>query len=112
MALTVEPFIVFARLFTPAAGGNNGDGSLLKHGLAKVIRIVAFVRYHIFAAKAQDQVFSLGDIMALPAGQSEPQRITQRINRHMDFGAEPAPAASECLGCLAAVFFDAPAAQG
>ena len=112
MALTVEPFIVFARLFSPAAGRNNGDGSLLKHGLAKGIRIVAFVRYYVLAAKAPDQVFSLGDIMALPAGQSKPQWVSQCIDRHMDFGAEPAPAASECLGCLSAVFFDAPAAQG
>ena len=47
MALAVEPFIMRGRLLAPAAGWDHGHGSLLKHGLAKVIGIVALVRYHI-----------------------------------------------------------------
>jgi len=112
MALAVEPFIILGRQFAPAAGWNNGYGSLLQHRLTKVIGIVAFIRNHILAGEAGNQVFRLGDIIALSTRQRKAQRITQRIDRHMDFGAEPTPAASEGLGGLSAVFLDAPAAQG
>jgi hypothetical protein len=54
----------------------------------------------------------LGDVVALPSGKLKAQRVAQGVHADVDFGAEPAPAATQGLSLLAAPFLGAPAAQG
>jgi hypothetical protein len=112
MTFAVEPFIIDRRLLAAAAGRNDGCRAFFEHGLAKVIRIVALVGNDILATETRDQVVSLSNVVALPASQDEAQGVAERVYTYMDFGTETPSAASERLGSLPTVFFDAPAAQG
>jgi len=112
MALAVEPFIVFRRLLAVAAGWNDGGGVLFKDGLAKVIGIIPFICNDILAREARNQVFCLGNVVALAACQPEAQGVPECIYCDMDLGAEPPSAPPKRLGFLPAVFFNAPAAHG
>jgi hypothetical protein len=53
------------------------------------------------------QVVGAIQVVRLAAGEKEGDRIAERIDDRMDFGAQPAARAADCL--VFAVFFFAPA---
>ena len=112
MPLFVPVFVVFSLLLAIFAGWNDRFRFFFRNSLQKSVRIVGAVRNRTFKFEASNQIFGLGDVMPLATRQPKTQRITQRIYAGMDFGAEPAPAASEGLCGLPTVFLEAPAAHG
>lgn len=71
------------------------------------IRIVVLVADDRLSVQTLDQGLGLRNIGDFAARQEPAQGITQRIDREMNLGTQPAPRASEGLR---AVFFGAPAA--
>jgi len=53
-----------------------------------MVGIVAFVSDHPLKLVADKQRLSLSNIVTLTGGQHKAKRITQRINRDVNFGAE------------------------
>lgn len=110
--LLVEMTIVIAQFFAVLARWNHRFCFFLSNLTQECLRVKRAIRNYSLEIKISNQVLGLRDIVALPAGQEKAQRIAQRIYAGVDLGAEPAPAASECLTFLPTAFFDAPAAQG
>lgn len=108
----VQVGVVFAWFFAVLARWDYRFGLFRRNQDQEFLRVIRAIRDHPLKIQIGNQVFRLGDIMALPAGQEKAQRIAQCIYAGVDLGAEPAPAASERLVFLPTVFFDAPAAQG
>ena len=110
--LLVQMAVVFALLGAVLAGRDHRFGLFLGNPVQEFFRVIRAIRNHPLKIKLGNQVFGLGDIMALPAGQQKAQWVAQSIYAGVDLGAEPAPAASERLAFLPTPFFAAPAAQG
>ena len=105
MAFLVNVLIIVTRLPAIRAGRDNRRRPTRKNALDKVVRIIRPVGNDVLTHKIGQQIVGLGDVMALPAGQPETQRVIQGIHTYVDFGAEAAPAASQSLHRLSAVFF-------
>ena len=110
--LLVQMGVVFPRLFAVLARWDDRFCFFLRNLVQKRFRVVGAICNQPLKIKIGNQVFGLGNIMALPASQAKTQRIAQGIYAGVDLGAEPAPAASERLACLPTPFLAAPAAQG
>ena len=76
------------------------------------IAVIPSVGNDIVAGQVGQQRLGLGDVMALTRREPDDQRVAQGIYQDVNLGAETAPAPSERLGLLSAVFLVAPAAQG
>jgi hypothetical protein len=112
MPLTIKPGVVGSLLSCARMRGNDCFCTTVHNLINEVLSGIASVSYQALKDEPINQVASLGDVVTLPAGQGETQRVSQRVGTYMDFGAEPTSAASECLRFLSTVFFGAPAAQG
>ena len=62
--------------------------------------------------ESYDEFLSPGDIVLMPCGQFESERVAEPVDTYMDLRAEPTPAATKSLRPLSSGFLDAPAAQG
>ena len=54
------------------------------------------------------EFLSLSDIVFLPSGQPESQRVAESVDTDMDLCAEPTSAATEGLRCLSSFFLTPP----
>ncbi len=68
------------------------------------IGIITPISDDILTGETTDQRPRLGKVMLLAPGEPEAQRITQRIDTHMNLGAEPAPTTAQRLRRLTTVF--------
>ena len=82
------------------------DGSDFK-ALNKAVSVVAFVGEEGLGLHLGGECFGLVDIVDLPAGETERQRIAQGVDDHMDFGGQAAARAA--YGLVEAPFLRAPA---
>ena len=80
--------------------------------LAKLPGIISLVGNHVLPDITGYQSLGLGDVVLLAPSQDGSQGIAQSIHAHVDLGAEPAAALAQGLGGQAALWGDAPAAQG
>jgi len=96
--------IVLTRFLTVFARRNNGNGPMLKNKLNEGITVIAPIGQHILTGVFTQQIFSLGDVMPFTARQDEVQRVAQRIDFDVNFGAEPATTTPQRLGFLPTVF--------
>ena len=64
------------------------------------------------AVESGDEFLGPGNIVLMPCGQFESERVAEPVDAYMDLRAEPTPAATKGLRPLTSGFFDAPAAQG
>ena len=109
MPFTVPPFVVLTQDVGALMGWNHRFNASIQQIFDEVGCRVAPVGNQSLKLESLQQVLGLGNIVALPSGQAETQRVSQSIHRHMDLSGESTSAASESL---LAVFFSAPAAQG
>jgi hypothetical protein len=112
MSLFIQMLVIFTLLFAIFSGWDHRFRLFFNNLLQKGFRVIRAIGNRTLEFVACNQLFSLGNIMPLTASQKKAQGIAQSIYAGMDFGAEPTSAASEGLGGLASVFFEAPAAQG
>jgi len=82
------------------------DGARFK-ALDKAVGVIGFVGKKRFGSHLGGECFGLIDVMDLPAGQAERQRIAQGVDDHMDFGGQAAARAA--YGLIEAPFLRAPA---
>ena len=107
--LTVQPFVVLTQDFGALMRWNHRFNATIQQICNEMGCRVAPVSNQSLKFEPLQQVLGLGNVVTLPRGQAETQRVPQAIHRHMDFGGETTSAASEGL---LAVFFSAPAAHG
>jgi len=107
VAFGVEREIAIARLLAIRFWWDDRfDGSNLK-AADEAIGVVAFVAEDRFGPHLRGEHFGLNDVMDLPTGETEHQRIAQGIDDRVDFaGKAPARAAYRLVE---APFFRAPA---
>ena len=72
-----------------------------------MVGVISLVAEQGFGLDLRQQRVGLRDVMDLPTGEAERQRIAQGIDDHMDFGREPAARAAN--GLIETGFFWAPA---
>ena len=105
MALPVPPVVVSPALFGPLMGRNDRLSLKVKHNLEKMACSIAPVSNQSLKVNAVNQGHRLGDIVALPPGQSQSQRIAQPINQHVYLGAKATTTAPQGLLSLPTTFF-------
>src|SRR4051794_20717575 len=105
MPFTVQPSIVVAPLFGTLMRWNNGLAALLKHPVDKILSRVTSVSNDIVKLKTIQQGYCLSAVVPLPSGQVQSQRITPRVNGHMNFGAETTSTSPKRLFSLPSSFF-------
>lgn len=105
MALTLQPNIVVTRLFAALMRWNDWLRASFKHKVDKVLTCVASVCNHMLTGKTVGHFDRFDAIVSLACGQAHTQGVAQTIDRHMNFGAEPTSATSQCLLHLPACFF-------
>lgn len=110
--LPVQVGIVLPRCFPAGPGRNHRYRASLPDHRHEGIRVVTLVGQDKGGCVPSDQRLSLGDVVVFASGKPEAQGVAQPIHADVDFGTEPAPAAAQGLGLLAAPFWGAPAAQG
>jgi hypothetical protein len=71
-----------------------------------LVRVVGFVREQRFRCHPRHQRIRPGEVVDLPGGQQDRQRITQRIHQDVDFGAQATFASPDRL--VFSSFFLAP----
>ena len=72
-------------LFWRDHGGFSGRFQRPYHPL---VRVVSFVREQRFRVHSWHQRIRPGEVVDLPGGQDDLQRITQSVHQNMDFGAQ------------------------
>ena len=92
--------VVFGRDHRSLAGGDER----IDHALLGIERFVGDQRVSLHGWQ---KLIGPNQIMGLAASQDELDRITERIDQGMDFGAQPSARAADCL--VLASFFGAPA---
>ena len=112
MTLFVEMFIILTLLFPICSRRDHYFRLALCNSVKKILGIVGTISDQTLKLISCHQIFCLCDVVALPTSQHKTQRVAQRIHTYVDFGAEAASAASQCLFSLPTVFLEAPAAQG
>ena len=75
--------------------------------LDEAVAVVSLVAEERFGLDLSRKRFCLGDVMCLPAGETERQRISQGVDNGVDFRREPAARAA--YGLVETPFFRAPA---
>ena len=110
--LLVKVVIIISGFFTVLARRDHRFCFFFCNPVQEFFRVIRTICNHPLKIQVRNQVIRLGDIMALASRQEKPQRVAQGIYTGVDLGAEPSPAAPECLAGLPASFFGAPAAQG
>ena len=73
----------------------------------ETVGVIAFVREEGLRLRLGGEGFGLIDVVDLPAGEAERQRIAQGVDDHMDFGGQPTARAP--YGLVEAPFLRAPA---
>jgi hypothetical protein len=98
MTRRIQRFVVcsaaVAVLFWRDHGGFPGRLQRLDDPL---VRVVSFVREQRFRCHPRHQRIRPGEVVDLPGGQQDRQRITQRVHQNVDFGAQAAFASSDRL---------------
>ena len=104
MALLVLLLVILARLgsviarrddrHTPAGFDEGNEG----------VAVIPAVGNDVVASQVAQQCFGLGDVMSLTGCELDDQRVAQGIYQDVNLGAESAPAPSQRLGLLSAVF--------
>ena len=91
MPFFVKMHIILAQFLAFGSGWNNGFGFVLFDDQPdKIIGIIGFVGNQSFKIKGGNQLFALGDVISVTTGQNKAQRIAQRIDTDVNFGAEAA----------------------
>lgn len=112
MALSVQVGVILPPAVAVGPGWNHRHRVRVSNHLEEDISVVTLVGQDKSASVSSNQCRPLGDVVTLPSGKLEAQRVAQPIHANVDFGAESASAAAQGLGLLAAPFWGAPAAQG
>ena len=107
IALAIEREVAFA--FDRAIGFRRDDRHDGAHAeaLDEAVAVVALVGEERFGLDLGGQRFRLRDVVRLAAGETDRQRIAERVDDGVDFRGEAA--ARTAYGLVGAVFFRAPA---
>lgn len=113
MPLFVNVLVIRAGFLPLGSRWNNhfGFGVVTDH-VDELIRIIALVANQSLEMQVDHQRLRLRDVVALPSGQQQAQRIAQSIDTDVNFGADATTTRAYRVLRLAAVFFTAPAAHG
>ena len=92
-------------------GGITGVVPLPMIDLTKLAGVICAVCNHILTVHIGYERLGLSDIVLLPSGQSESQRVAEAVDTDMDLCSEPTSATTEGLRYLTPLFLGAPAAE-
>jgi len=104
----VAPGVVFTWFLAIFARRNDRECLMVKDKLDERVTIISAVRQHVITDFLPQQCLSLGNVVPFTSRQAKAQRIAQRIDFGMDFGAEPAPTTTQRLRVLTTVFLKRP----
>ena len=91
MPFFVKMQVILAQFLAFGSGRNNRFGFVLFDDKPdKIIGIIGFIGNQPLKIKVEDQPFALSDVISLTPGQNKAQRIAQRIDTDVNFGAEAA----------------------
>src|SRR3989304_4532281 len=97
MTLLVPVFVIIPALFPVLPRRNDHFSPSFEEYLEKIICVIRAIGNQALKIQLGHQSCRLRDVMPLTTGQAKAQRISQSIDTHMDFGAEPASAAAQRL---------------
>lgn len=106
IAIAIEMPIELSRCTAIGSGRNHSLGARRCDPGDEVIGVVSLVGHNRLPGQILDQCRGVVDIGNLPGRENNPQRIAQRIDRHVQFGRQSATRAADLL---APRFFWAPA---
>jgi hypothetical protein len=104
MTFFIPVRVVFPLFFAIAPRWDDHFRLCSQNDLDEIDVIISPVGDQALKLQISHQRFGLGNVMPLTTGQAKTQRVAQRIDTHMDFSAEPAPAAAERLLGLTTLF--------
>ena len=107
IALSIQGEIAFSFGFAIGLGRNNHFDLAPFEAGDEAIRVVAFVSQDGLRLHLGDKRLGLSDVVNLPAGQAQRQRIAQGVDDDMNFGRQAAARAA--YGLVETPFFRAPA---
>ncbi len=94
MSFFVNMFVVIARVFASGSRRNDGFGLVFfNYESYEIVGVISLVAEQPFEVKADCQCLSLQDVMLLPRGKDEAQRIAETVDGCMNFCAETSSAA-------------------
>ena len=105
MMLPVEIFVV--EVGRPPVGARRyyRNCTALDDRLDELVGVVSSVCEHVLTIESVYEFLSLSNIVLLPSGQPESQRVAKSVYTDMDLRAEPTSTATESLRCLPSSFF-------
>ncbi len=107
VALGIEREVAIAFDLAICFGRNDRLDGARFQVLDKAVGVITLVGEEGFGLHKSHERFGLCDVVNLPAGEADRQRIAQRGDDHMDFCREPAARAAD--GLVATPFLRAPA---
>ena len=94
MPFAITPLVVITRLFGILFGRNDRFSALGDDVINELLGRITAIRQHILKLQVDNHVSCPDDVMTLARCQTQAQRVTQTINRDMDFGTESATTAA------------------
>jgi len=110
VALLIEIAVVGALDLAVPLGRDDDLGSSFGDLIAQMIGVVALIADRGARIEALDKVMCEGDIVTLPGRTNQAERITERVTRGVDLGAQPASRPAQALGIRPPFSLRAPAA--
>ena len=107
VAFTVEREVTVAFGHSVRFGRDDRFDGAYRQALDEVIGVISLVGEKGLGFDACQECGGLCDVVGLPTGKAERERIAQGVDDHVDFGREPAARATD--GLVEPGFFLAPA---
>lgn len=104
MTFLVSVFVVFSTFFTILSGWDDHFGLHFHNHQEEFFGVIRAIGNQALKFQVNHQSFGLRNVKPLASRQAKTYGVAQHIDTHVDFGAEPAPAAAEGLFRLAAFF--------
>jgi hypothetical protein len=90
IAVPVDVLVIWDGLRSSTDRGDHGLRTSFCDSGAKAIRVKALISEQVLERKTTDQVFGLDDVMHLPWGQNEADRIADGIHANVDLRTQAA----------------------
>lgn len=88
VAFFIDGGIERAAIDRAGSARDDGNGTGRGDGVHRALSIIGLVREDEAGAKAAEQRFDLGDVVAFAACQNDPHRQAQRVCRDVDLGTQ------------------------
>src|SRR6476660_9205590 len=105
MTFSIQPTVILSLQLRALMRRNDCRRATFSNLVNQDLGSVAAIRNHVVAGQTFEQIRGLRNVMNLPSGQVQAQRITQTIDDDMQLRTETASATTQGLRLLSAAFF-------